>query len=359
MGAVVQAAFENVVTERYEALLQVSQTLISSRCSEELLSSIARELRKVINFYYLGVGIYDEKAHQVRLKMFCESGAPIQAPELAPEDAMTWWVYQHQRPLLVASLDEETRFPVAVELLKELGIRSICALPLTTVHRRLGGLAVGCQEADAYSTEEVRFLSLVANQMGLAIDDCLNLEASQRAQEEVQRKQAELQRERDRLQLLLDITNQVVSNLELRDLLRAISSSVRRVMQCDAVGVILPNAEGQQLQVYALDFPESNGLINEENLIPIDKSLPGTAFRTGEAVVINQRQLAEVEPQSSSVATFEGIRSCCFMPLVSRNRSVGVLTLGRREGNAFSQDEVDFLTQVASQVAIAVENAST
>src|SRR6266481_8304462 len=58
-----------------------------------------------------------------------------------------------------------------------------------------------------------------------------------------QRKQAE-----DRLQLLLEVTNQVVSNLQLRDLLRAISASVRRVMQCDLVGVFLPDPEGDRLQ---------------------------------------------------------------------------------------------------------------
>jgi len=68
-------------------------------------------------------------------------------------------------------------------MLKKSGVRSVCVLPLTTVHRRLGGLAVGSTASDAYSSEEVRFLSLVANQVALAVDDALNFDASQHAKE--------------------------------------------------------------------------------------------------------------------------------------------------------------------------------
>jgi PAS domain S-box-containing protein len=68
-------------------------------------------------------------------------------------------------------------------MLKNRGVRSVCVLPLTTVHRRLGGLAVGSTEVDAYSKEEVSFLSLVANQVALAVDDALNFDESQHAKE--------------------------------------------------------------------------------------------------------------------------------------------------------------------------------
>src|SRR4029077_3892684 len=73
------------------------------------------------------------------------------------------------------------------------------------------------------------------------------------------RKQAE-----DRLQLLLEITSQVVSNLQLRELLRAISASVRRVMQCDLVGIFLPDADGSRMQTFVLDFPDSKGFVRED-----------------------------------------------------------------------------------------------
>ena len=183
MSGTGQKAAETARSKRYEALLRVSQTLISIRSSEELFSILARELRAVVNFYVMGVGIYDEKAHEMETTSYGEPGVPLQAPRFAPEETFSWWVYQHQQPLIIPSLDAETRFPAVAEMLKNRGVRSVCVLPLTTVHRRLGGLAFGSLEADAYSTEEVAFLSLVANQVALAVDDALNFDTSQHATE--------------------------------------------------------------------------------------------------------------------------------------------------------------------------------
>src|SRR5579864_1586828 len=183
MSDIDQSAAGTAATERYRALFRVSQTLISIRSSEELFSVLARELGAVVNFYVMGVGIYDEKAHEMNTTSYGEPGDPLEAPTFAPEETFSWWVYQHQQPLIIPSLDAETRFPAVAAMLKNRGVRSVCALPLTTVHRRLGGLAVGSMEADAYSREEVNFLSLVANQVALAVDDALNFDASQHAKE--------------------------------------------------------------------------------------------------------------------------------------------------------------------------------
>ena len=165
-----------------------------------------------------------------------------------------------------------------------------------------------------------------------------------------ERKQAE-----DRLQLLLDITNQVVSNLQLRDLLRAISASVRRVMQCDLVGVFLADSDGDRLQTFVLDFPESKGFIREE-YCSMEGSLGGYVFRTGKPWRGNSSDVLQLG-LTDEPALPEGLKAGCMVPLVSRNRVLGLLGLGRREENAFSQADMGFLAQVASQIAIAVENA--
>ena len=195
------------MVERYETLLRVSQTLISSHCSQGVFDILIRELRAVVNFDFLGAGIYDEKLHQVHLKCFDPSGRRLTVPRLAPEETLTRWVYQHQQPLIIPNLNEDDRFPRAVGVLKTHGIRSVCSLPLTTRHRRLGSLGIGSKDVDAYGSEEVSFLSLVANQVGLALDAALSFEASERAQQELQRKHVELQAERDHLQLLLEVTS--------------------------------------------------------------------------------------------------------------------------------------------------------
>src|SRR6267154_5430963 len=80
-------------------------------------------------------------------------------PNSRRKETFSWWVYQQPQPLIIPFLDAETRFPAVAEMPKSRGVRSVCVLPLTTGHRRLGGLALGSTEVDAYSKEEVNFLS--------------------------------------------------------------------------------------------------------------------------------------------------------------------------------------------------------
>ncbi|PYX26359.1 MAG: Fis family transcriptional regulator [Acidobacteria bacterium] len=171
---------------------------------------------------------------------------------------------------------------------------------------------------------------------------------------ELQEIHAELRREKDRLKLLLDLNNSLVSNLELRDLLREISASVRRLMQCDSVGVNLPDPEIGELKLFALDFPGAKGFLREGVLRPPD-SLAGRVFSTGEPVTFRVGEA----PLSVEEADFEreGLQAACWVPLISRARVLGVLGLSRLEATPFSPDDVSFLMQVANQVAIAVENA--
>ena len=329
---------------RYEALIRVSQAVGVHRDPEDLFQVLTTELRKVIKFDAIGVVQYDEAGNEIawHLAEKCKQMKERKCAELPQEETITWWVYQHQEALVIPCMEREPRFRRALDLARACGIRSGCAFPLTTVHRRLGVIFLGSEEAEAYSEQDVSFLSLVAGQIALAIDDALNFAASQKAQEQ--------------LKLLLDLTNSVVSTLDLRELLRNISATLRRVMQCDFVGVGLPDGESAtHLRLYAVDFPESKGFITEETPIPIEGTPPGTVFRTGEPYVGTLREVEQMTPDSPAVA--EGFKVGCVLPLASRGRVHGVLNLGRREENAFSPDEVQLLMQVANQTAIAVENA--
>jgi len=168
--------------------------------------------------------------------------------------------------------------------------------------------------------------------------------------------QAELGHEKERLKLLLDMTNTLVLNLGLRDLLRAISASIRQDMNCDSVGVWLPCPERRQLRQLAMDFPEGRGFSKEDVRVPVEGSELGTVFKTGTPLVI--RTSADVTSEYAIAALqAESLESGCALPLISRNRTLGVLTLGSRIKNSFSTEDVDFLSRVAGQVAIAIENA--
>jgi len=174
---------------------------------------------------------------------------------------------------------------------------------------------------------------------------------------ERQRLEGELQHERDRLRLLLDLNNRVASNLDLPQLFQVISSELRRVFKCDSVSLALPDPDGANLRISILDFPESKGFAREEAVIPIEGSPAGEVFRSGKPLVLSADELDRVSPEIDP-AMAEGYQSRCFLPVISRSVVLGTLTVGRiRKQEIFTQDEVEFLTQVANQIAITLKNA--
>jgi formate hydrogenlyase transcriptional activator len=304
----------------------------------------------VVRFDYISLALFDE-TNRTTCWMVVDAADPSglipTPPDAEPE--LSRWVFERQQPLVIPSL-LENRFPGTVDFLKIHGIESTCTLPLTTAQTRLGSLDFGCRQLAAYFEEDLLYLSLVADQVALAIDDALNLEASQRAQQE-------MQREKDRLKLLLDINNTLVAHLDLRDLLRAVSASIRQTMRCDAVGVVLPDAKSGQLRIYALDFPSSKGNLTEEIVIPMEGSVSGAVLRSGKPMQAGPPYPPEMNVLYERLILSEGIRSLWLLPLPGRQGRLGVLGVGRLVENGFSQEEIDFLNQVASQVTIAIDNA--
>ena len=337
---------------RFETLVRVSQAIAAHGDPKELFGVLVNELHRVVQFDFVGVSFHDQESatfHNYFIDMASRSEL-VPEEQLEPAEMLTLWVYERQEPLLRSTDEMEPRYSRLQAVLKRLNIRSTCALPLTTAHRKLGVITFCSKQVDTYAPNDIRFVSQVAGYIALAFDDALNFAALRRASEELQRKN-------DRLRLLLDVTNQVVSNLELRDLLRAISLDVRRVMQCDYAGLSLPDVEDKQLRLYALDFPEGKGFFHEELVYSIEGSPSGAAFRTMKTLTLQSPFSGWLDSPVAQIAVREGLRSVCCLPLISRNRAIGVLVLGRLRDDAFSQADISFLSQIANQIALAVENA--
>jgi formate hydrogenlyase transcriptional activator len=347
-----EVAAASPLAVRYETLVRVSQAIGAHGDLKELFGVLADELHRVVQFDFIGVSVRDENLPTFQNYFIDVTTRTELLPdeELTPEETLTLRVYERQEPLLRSTNDLEPCYGRLQTLLRRLGIRSICALPLTTAHRKLGAIAFGSKQVDTYSPSEVQFVSEVASYIALAFDDALNFAVLRRASDELRTKN-------DRLQLLLDVTNQVVSNLELRDLLRAISQDVRRVMQCDYAGLSLPDAENKQLRLYAVDFPESKGFLQEDLVYSIEGSPSGTAFQTMKPLTLRSPFTGWRHLPIVQIAVREDLKSFCFLPLLSRNCAIGTLVLARLRDDAFSQSDIEFLSQVANQVALAVENA--
>jgi formate hydrogenlyase transcriptional activator len=171
--------------------------------------------------------------------------------------------------------------------------------------------------------------------------------------------QAYLQRQNERLQLLLNLTSRITSNLDLREVLRAISGNFREVMRCDGAGIWLPSEQVGTFMLYAFDAPVSKGFAKEEVIITLSEDDPARrAFETMQPMVVTVDEIGwPGGGEGYRLAAAEGVKSACFIPLVNRGRALGDLMIVRVTEGTFTAEDVDFLSQAAGQIAIAIENA--
>ncbi len=336
------------MARHYEALSRLSISL-ASLTPEDLSRNLAALLRPLFDFDFLDVIVFKEGSseelwHSVGAGQLPSSDVPV-------EETTCWWVYQQQQPLFIADWKRDDRFAVRREALKKLGFeyRSLCRLPLRTPNGPLGVVSVASSRPHNYSEEEVRFLLLAADQVAMAVANTLNLEKSRRASSELDVKSA-------RLRLLLDLTNSVAANLELNDLLREVTVGARRVIRSDFAIVGLLDADGGRLQVHAFDSPHDT-MLDKEAADSLGESLAAHVLATGKPWAGRTEEFARRDAEGDPKWAAAGFKNSCVLPLVGRDQILGVLALAKREDAAYTQDEVDFLMQLSSQVAMAVENA--
>jgi formate hydrogenlyase transcriptional activator len=334
---------------QHQALLEVSESIATHRDLPALFHDLVERLPRLVNFDTLWLVLHEPARNVMRVHILeTPARAYLDFVERTIEDAPAGWVWERQEALVVPDLELENRFPQALDSLRDFGVKSFCILPLTTAHRRLGAVGFGSQRMGTYAEAGVEFLQLVARQIAVAVDNTLNHQAAWTLQQE-------LEHERDRLRLLLDLNNSVVSTLDLREMFRAISAKVRQVMECEYASIVLPEKNGKQLRVYARDFSEGGESWQEEIVIPATGRPAGAVIDSGQPLVLDRQALSRYGTHLNLWSM--GLQSICLLPMISRDRVIGTLNLGRLREGAFSPGDVDFLKQVANQIAIGVENA--
>jgi formate hydrogenlyase transcriptional activator len=334
--------------ESDHAFLRFTHQLNQCKSAEDLLQELPATLLSLISANTFTV-VRSDCSDPISSVAVDGGGKKSFIPELfSQKPSACIWVHEQQQPLVIPSIHEETRFPDHLEWFCSNGDRSLCILPLSTTLRRLGIICVGRSNENAFSEEDVSFLEIAANYAALALDDRLNFTASENAR-------AQLENEQTKLKLILDLNNSVVSNLELKQLIQAISPSIRNVMQLDAVALMLPAIDNDSLEVYALDFPDSKGAIRPGEIVS-PEGLPAKVFRSGKLWVGDISEERQ-EHFDRNLASQEGLHATCFLPLIRFNCVRGVLSVARLRKDSFTDQDVDFLLQIAGQVAIAIDNA--
>src|SRR5260370_19499748 len=118
MTSLSEAPTDYLPSARYEALIRVSQAIGAHRDPRDLFQAMATELHRVVQFDGIVVSQYDEASNEVLWKA-CEvrsRQAAVSRPNIPADESITKWVYERQEPLVIPSLDRQTRFPCMVAL---------------------------------------------------------------------------------------------------------------------------------------------------------------------------------------------------------------------------------------------------
>ena len=341
------------LAEQYRALLEVSESIAAPHDLTELFRALARQLPRVVKFSSIVLGLHDPSKNVIRLHVLEDPRPMPVSPslEFPVNDVPAGWVWKNQQPLVFSNLEEETRFPKVMPMIRQAGIRSLCIVPLTSSRERLGAMGVGSLEVHHYGQAEIEFLQQAARQVAVAVENTLNFERARKTEQVLMR---QLERER----LMLEINNAVVSHLDLRGLLKSISVCLRRVIPHDAALLTLHEPHSDRLRLHALDLHMFGTVPFEEGvLISLHDTPEGQAIASRQPVLVGPIvDLTRFSSPWVQHAVENGVRSGCAVPLVTHNRTVGALSVVSSRENAFCDADAWLLSQCAKQIAIAVEN---
>jgi formate hydrogenlyase transcriptional activator len=335
-----------------EALLEVAESIAQHRDLAALFHDLAERLHCVVDFDFLTLVLHDPVRNVMRLHIL-ETRLPTPAKtgsETPMDGHPSGWVWQSQQPFVVTDTEEDHRFPDFLQRLREVGVRSLAMVPLTTAQRRLGAMGFGRLVPQGITDTEVLFMQRAASQVAVAVDNALNFQTSQAYQ-------SQLARERDRLQVLLDVNNVLVSTRELPELFRGIVSSLEKVIHHDYTSLALRDSTSGLLKIHALDFSARPGLFEQEITVPLDTTPSGVCFTTGQPLLARGAEIDRFANEIIRTLRAEGVQTICCIPLITQGRTLGTLNLASRREDAFPHQDVELLQQVAAQIALAVENA--
>jgi formate hydrogenlyase transcriptional activator len=335
--------------DRLRLLLEVSESIASHRNLDDLFGVL---LPQLVPVDFINLVLHDPATQTMRLEILTtREPTTFRAGFSLPiEDSAAGVVWQMQQPLMIPDLREDERFPRLRPQLLENGVRTYCAVPLTTALRRLGALGFGSLQANAYEPSDLEFMRHVAKQVAVAVDNVLHDQSAQAAQRA-------LSRERDRLRLLLEVNNAVVGHLDLDAMFAAIGASLARVIPDAGCSLVLLDPATRKYSCYLLSTGTAD--LPPDRCLEGCVSTPSDAAMTSKAPVILREEdltaMAATSPLAARLVT-EGVKTFCAFPLLARDRVLGTLNIGRRRADAFTPEDVELVAQVAQQVAIAVDN---
>lgn len=330
----------------YLALLEVSRIIASYHDFPSMLEALTVLLHTVAPFDYLCLMIYrpEDDSFQV-IYPGVPSRPVMRSAGFGFEDGPGGWVWHNQKPLVCDIEEIEARFPKVLERRCVQQVVSCCTVPLTTSLHRVGALEFLSTHRGMYREEDVHFMGQVGQQVAVAVDNSLHHEAARVSNA--------------RLEMLLKVSNAVVSSLDMQELLEAVSGTFKEFLGAGFCSLVLHHPESGTLRWEAVCATQGTGAIQPGRVVALTDSPVAQAFRNCEPRMISFDELRELSAGSRHAAQLleEGIKSVCLVPLIARGRAIGLLDVGHITKDTFDESEVRLLKDIATQVSISVDNA--
>jgi formate hydrogenlyase transcriptional activator len=337
---------------RYRALLDASSALAEQPTVKAVLQSLRDVLSSTCKIHgaHLWVVSGDGKSLQV-LAFDREADAPaIKTGTKIPCIGAAARVLEEQKPVFVPDISQEMlQLPELAPFAPQSVDRSTYVFPVSTSQQRYGVLVVTKERGQEFIPEDVELLRSLASHVAVALECAL-------ARDSAELYQRQVVKERDRLRLLLEINNHIVSKLDINELFRSASTSILAYFRNDFTGFWLIDKQSNQLECVALDFPSGKGSLTAF----ANSELSDTDHEKLRAHVPELLSIEEIERLPAAIVEklkAESIASMAIAPMVTAGGPLGLITMGSRRPNNFRQEDLDLLSQISNQIALAVDNA--
>lgn len=333
--------------ERTQLQIEVSSVVVSKLSLKDILIAVSDLLKKFIEHDVASVVLYNEELKEARVHALDKpppDGILLEGAIMPLEGTPVGLAIKTRKTVRRTHLDfDEFSSPIMREAYKA-GVRSGCSVPLISHGRVLGSISVGCMREAAVSIEDQELLEQISSPVAIAVENALNFERAER--------------ERKRNQLLLEINNAVISHLDLEQLVKTISATLREIMPHDAAGIALYEPEFNHLREYTNVGYNDVNAFRVGDTIPIEGTPAGNVFTSGEPMLLKRPDATKYPHDRYSQPDAEGSpRSACLAPLAVHGRKLGIVGISSTQDERFTEKDLELFTQIAGQIAIAVDNA--
>ena len=327
-----QQSTKNYDQEQLLAIMvEIGRDINSILSLDELLGKIADLTRQFIDYQIFAILLVDEIKQDLYWRFTIGYPEIIKGKHIQFGEGLIGNAAQRKEVLLVPDVTKDPRY---IDLIDD--VRSELAIPLISRNRVVGVLDIESPQANYFQPHHQKILTLLASQLAVAIDNA-NLYESLVAKSEM-------------LETLNEIGKELSSILDLEQLLKRVAELLRRVFSYHIFTIFLVDEEEQVLRA-RLSVKYNRDAV-EKTKIPLGKGLVGTAVAKKKVLLIN-----DVSKDPRYISVLPETRSEMVVPLIYKDKAIGVLDLQSPFLNYFTPFHEETLMSLASHVAVAIENA--